>query len=779
MSAAPGKESGCGRKLLAALAAASAVLGIAAFLLFQWVRPADEPWLPLEGAAAKGEGRVILLLADRLSYGDLRRAAGPHLARLLKKGAAALMNVRTGRGGSESGYLSLGAGARAAAGAEGREAFQRGEHFAGERAELVFERRTGKAPRGAIFHLHAAALQEKNDELPYPVAVGLMGEMLKKRGFNAAVWGNADGAAPNRSAVMAAMDAGGEVFAGAIGREMLLEDPLYPFGLRTDVDALAAAVAENLALAHLHVVEFGDSSRLDDYWPNLAPARGEELFQKTMANLDRLLGRLLPLAEEEGAALILLAPSLPLNRPAGGEQLAPFLLAVPGLGPGLLRSAATRRPGLVQNTGLVPLVLALLEGGGEDAPSGPAPGSSFDLLPREDTLDFLDRFSSHTALVFSQRSPLLKGYVAVLVATLLAALAGLLLKAGPLLPLLSLGIRILLFVPPALLLLPGLTAFPRPAAWQSGLLLFGASLLPALLLHPLMHRRRHLYWAVLGWSIALALLIDTLAGSPLQQLSAFSYDPAGGARYYGMGNEYMGVLIGAALLGTASLAVFVSGESAPPRREIASALLGAAILAFYILIIFVLAAPNLGANLGGTLSAAVAFGVAWAELSGAEERKKKALCLAVFLLLAAGLLFLLNLCLPQLPPSHVGLFGETVAARGPDAFWETAARKMSMNWKLVRYSIWGRALVTLVGLSVVLSFYPGGLRQRLRKEHPDLAGGSSAALAGAAAALLTNDSGVVAAATILLYAVPPLLVTAMQKSCSPGQDRGRANRRQD
>jgi len=149
------------------------------------------------------------------------------------------------------------------------------------------------------------------------------------------------------------------------------------------------------------------------------------------------------------------------------------------------------------------------------------------------------------------------------------------------------------------------------------------------------------------------------------------------------------------------------------------------------------------------------------------------------LLLAAGLLYVLNVCLPQLPPSHVGLFGEMVASRGPAGFWETAGRKMSMNLKLVRYSIWGRALVTLVGLCVVLSLYPGGLRQRLQREHPDLAAGITAALAGAAAALLTNDSGVVAAATILLYVVPPVLLTVMQKSYTPGQDRGIRNERQD
>ena len=762
----PGRSRVC-----TALAAAAVVLLLMAILLFQWVRRAEEPRINLSPAGVeRGEGRVILLLADRLTYSDLRSRAGPNLSWLLEQGAVALMNVRTGRTGSESGYLSIGAAARAAAGLEGRNALEKGEPFEGGRAEIAYERRTGAYPGGTIFHLQTAVLQVKNSALPYPVTVGLLGERLKEKGLTAAVWGNADAELPNRSAVMVAMDSGGVVAAGAVGEELLRKEPLYPYGLRTDISGLAAAVAENIAVAHLHVVEFGDSSRLDDYWPYLTPARGEALLGLTLENLDRLLGELQPLVEGENCSLLLAAPSLPLNRPSGGEQLAPLLLFTAG-GPctGLLYSAATRRPGLVQNTDLASILLALM--GAVDESISSRPGLSFGIIPEKEPLSFLDRFNRQATLVFNQRTPLLKGYVAILVVALLAGLAGLLLKAPLLLRPLSCLIRLLLFVPPALLLLPGLLSFPQPAAWQSGLLLLGATLLPALLLHPLQEKNRHLYWAVLGWGIAIALVIDTLLGAPLQQISLFSYDPAGGARYYGIGNEYMGVLIGAALLGTVSLTAYVSGEGAAPApgQKTVPTLLAEAVMIFYSIIILVLAAPNFGANLGGTLTAAAAFGAAWPELMGlGEERKKAILGVAAFLILAVGLLWLLNLCLPGLQPSHVGLFGEMVSSRGPAGFWETIWRKMSMNVKLVRYSIWGRALATLVGLCVMFFFYPGGLRQRLQRECPGLLTGVIAALAGAAAALLTNDSGVVAAATLLLYAVPPLLVTIMQESFTAG-----------
>ena len=96
-----------------------------------------------------------------------------------------------------------------------------------------------------------------------------------------------------------------------------------------------------------------------------------------------------------------------------------------------------------------------------------------------------------------------------------------------------------------------------------------------------------------------------------------------------------------------------------------------------------------------------------------------------------------------------------VRQRGFEGIWETALRKMSMNWRLIRFSIWSRAFATLIGLLVILFFYPVGILRKLKKEQPYLVNGAAAALAGSVAALLANDSGIVAAAMVLLYAAPP------------------------
>lgn len=755
-----------------------AALAVSLLILFTavlWVRHAvkGDDFSAVAGEAAGGK-RVILLLADRLTYTDLLCGAGPNLSRLLEEGAVALMNVRTAGAGSESGYLSFGAAARAAAGPEGGCAFGRDELVEGEKAGVIFKRCTGKKPDGALLHLQAALLQETNSALPYPVEVGFLGERLKEKGLTAAVWGSADGALPGRGAVLVAMDAGGEVSSGAVGAALLKEAPFFPFGVQTDLEKITAALAANLDRAELHLVEFGDSTRLDEYWPQLQPARGEVLFNRTMENLDLLAGKLLSLLGENDL-LLLAVPSLPLNRTAGEGRLAPLALFGAGRGtPGLFGSLSTRRPGLVQNTDLAPLILSLLSGTDSISAAPVCPAASFSITPQKKALIFLEDFNRRAALVFEQRPPLLKTYIALLMLVLLLTLAGIILKIRRALRPAGGLIGALLTVPPALLLLPGITPFPLPGTAASGLVLAATVLLLTLLLQPPAGRVKSLYWAVLGWGTALALLADTLAGAPLQQFSLLSYDPVGGARYYGMGNEYAGVLIGSALLGTISLTAYIDASTSrcetnsSRKKALTAAVL--ITLCFYGVIIFILAAPNFGANLGGCLTAAAAFGVSWASLAGGPGGGKKYLPgrLFLFLLAAAGLLWLLNDGCPGLPPSHVGLFGKMVRLRGPAGFWETVLRKMEMNLRLMRYSIWSRAFVTLVGLCAVFAVYPGGgFLKRLQNEQPYLVAGVSAALAGAAAALLTNDSGVVTAATLLLYAVPPALIAVMQSAFQP------------
>ncbi len=706
------------------------------------------------------ERRIILLVTDRLSYPLLREKSGPVLRSLMIQGALGLMNTRAGSSTSESGYLSIGAGARAVAGPEGGQAYQREESVDALPASLQYLRNTGRFPAGEICHLQINALIGKNSLLNPPATVGRLGQQLADKGLVTAVFGNADHGFPNRSAVLIAMNRQGEVPLGQIGPGILKEDPLFPYGHRIDVRKLSGQVAETLPNASLVVVEFGDFARLDQYWNQLSLSRQQSLLEQTMGELDLLLEGLHPWIKE-GTVLALITPTPPANLPGGGESLVPGLFFGNTAPPGLLFSTSTRRLGLITNTDLAPLFASYLEGSGTAITAGP----EISAHPHQDPLGYLDQFYRRSSLIYWQRPPILKGYVLVLIGLLFASLGGVLLDI-PVVTGLNWGFEFIMLVPLAALILSRWAEFPNPSVWLSGILLAGFTGILLLLLSPLKSRNVNALWTSLGLTTAVLLLLDTLGGSSLQQFSLLGYDPIAGSRYYGLGNEYMGVLIGSTLLGSITVigSVPVEKPGAPSLNDKSERPAATGVFIFYLLIIYLISSPDFGANFGGTLTAAAAFGSAWAGLGISSDKRANLFgVMGFFILFALALLWILNFWGRTGLPSHVGQLGEMVAREGRIALWETIERKLAMNWKLIRYSMWSRALVVLLGIMVMLCFYPVGLLKRLYRQQPEMLQISVSGGIGALAALFTNDSGVVAAALILLYTVLPLWISVVNE----------------
>src|SRR5690606_1943437 len=104
-------------------------------------------------------------------------------------------------------------------------------------------------------------------------------------------------------------------------------------------------------------------------------------------------------------------------------------------------------------------------------------------------------------------------------------------------------------------------------------------------------------FVALSLATAAALVADVTQGAPLIKSSLLGYDPITGARFYGIGNEYMGVLIGTTLVGATGLL-----DRFPRRSWLRWAILG-----LFALVAAVLAAPSLGVNVGGTIAASSGF----------------------------------------------------------------------------------------------------------------------------------------------------------------------------
>jgi len=112
--------------------------------------------------------------------------------------------------------------------------------------------------------------------------------------------------------------------------------------------------------------------------------------------------------------------------------------------------------------------------------------------------------------------------------------------------------------------------------------------------------------------------------------------------------------------------------------------------------------------------------------------------------------------------SHVGRFFTAVAA-DPREFWQVVQRKLSMNWRLIRWSLWSKAFAALFAAALWVFFSQRRvMAQRFGLFWPQVRG----ALAAALAALALNDSGIVAAATTLLFMTLPLLYYWFSSSSS-------------
>jgi hypothetical protein len=685
---------------------------------------------------AESRGRVVVVSVNRTSLAQA--AADPAMAIWLGRGSVALFNIITAaRATPEHVYVTMGAASRAVAGNNARLAFNRDEEYTGLEAATVYVRHMATEPAGEILHLGMAEIKRLNLGLPYTVQPGLLGDALRESGKVTAVLGNTDGAGPGREAVLFLADGSGTVSAGEVSRAILQRNNWYPFGWKTDREKMWAKFQELYSEADVLLVDWGDFARLDEYRPLLAEKTVQKLEQEIFGDVSWFLTRVFAMMSPED--LLLIISPVPRAGESGGHLFG-YMAALGGpYMPGsLLSSATTRRPGLTAATDIAPMVLDHL---GVAAP-GAMLGRTITVSVAGGVSELL-RMQKETDRIFRLRPPLLKTYVFFQIIIVLGALLNLFLRLVPFRwfePLL-LG---LLTVPLLLLLMP----LQQVSLVAGFVLTFAAALVLVLILRRVL--REHIaQFAAVAVPTALLLIADLLRDAPLIKASVLGYDPVSGARYYGLGNEYMGVLVGTTVLGVATLLTL-----APRYRRLL--LPAAAVLFFAVLLLMV--SPTGGANFGGTVTAFVAFLVTLAVVGNIRPGWKSS-ALALSMLLVIGVLALfVNLRVPQDAQSHLGRTVELLRQDGWQALQNVISRKAAMNVRLFRYSQWSRAFLAFLLVFSVLFYRPRGILRDLHKIYPNLAAGFLGIIAGSATAFLMNDSGVVAAATTLLYAGVPVIM---------------------
>ncbi|MGQ9755462.1 MAG: hypothetical protein ACUVRF_05775 [Desulfotomaculales bacterium] len=610
-----------------------------------------------------------------------------------------------------------------------------------------FRWRTGLTPpEGGIVHLKISKIIGDNAALPYPVQIGVIGETLNAKGFATCVLGNQDWEGyKRRQAATIAMDRYGIVDCGDVGASTLRSNVAFPGGRCTDYDRLLNLFDRFYNHAVFTVIELGDWARLDEVASEVLPEAREAYRSRILAEMDRFLGKLLQRLNMQQDLLIVVSPTPPREGIKAGDFLTPVVFVGNGVSPGFAASASTRRVGIILNTDLAPTILTFL---GLQPPEG-LMGSPVTFAVHKGALDYLSSLNDQLVTRHNVRVPLIQTYMFFQIVIVLASIACIISRGFRLASTFHLPFLLLITMsfPLACLLVP---MFPFYGATvmvlQTLVLLFVVSSLAGIM------RRRSvlLPLAFLSLATVATIVIDLMLGAPLQKQSILGYDPLGGARFYGLGNEYMGVLVGAAILGCGILLSMA-------RRQLVNCRTLLVTGPVFALCLYSIAAPSVGANMGGAITAAVAFMVSLLGFAGVRFRPLTLVAVAGSIPVIVGTVAAIDL-LGGTQQSHIGRAVSLILGEGGlPAALDIIHRKLAMNLKLIKYTIWTKVFLVSLGGLVLLFYRPLGRMQSFKAKFPFLYTAFVGITVGSIAALVFNDSGIVAAATTMVFGALALL----------------------
>jgi len=622
--------------------------------------------------------RVLIISLPAVSWGDVQAADAPHLKQLFAQSAIGDMITRTAgkRSSAAAGYTAIGAGGRASASTPlAAQAFEPGEAYGKTTAAEVYHQRTGRNADGEIVHLGIAALQQENADGLFNPRLGAFGDSLAGAGESRAVIANADGAQPlvddplpqyQRAAVNALMTGDGKVPLGMVGRELLEPAPGWPFGVRMNLDTAYGAFADAWSAGGVVLVEGSDLLRADLYGDFTTPDQLRAQRRAALERTDVLVGRILADVDPARDAVMVVGPAA--SRQGSGLTVAS--VRAPGVAPGLLRSASSRRTGFVYTYDTAPTALDLL---GIKAPTK-MEGEVMESRGGAGTDRISRLIHANTDAVFRDSKVALATNLVLVLAILLALLAGLAaqrrLRRVPLLrPRVLRGSALAVLGFLAATYVAGPLHFGRSANQLAYLgFLAGFAVVFAWVCSLAGRRRPH---APLALALAFTVVLhvaDLLAGARLELDTVFGYSATVGIRVSGQGNPTFAQLTAAVVL-LGGLLVW----RRPGRRTVWC------VIAMLFVTLLVMAAPPFGGDFGAALAGAPAFALfAWL-LLGRRVRVRTVAILGGLIVGAGLAVGMLDMLRPADKQTHIGRLFSKVANGQADDFLLTIRRKLVAN----------------------------------------------------------------------------------------------------
>jgi hypothetical protein len=452
------------------------------------------------------------------------------------------------------------------------------------------------------------------------------------------------------------------------------------------------------------------------------------------------------------------------STPAGPPHLMTTIVTGPGYAAGLLTSSATRRQGIVALTDLTPTVAGWL---GRQVPAGTV-GAGIGRASRGElaaTVTSLRGRDTAEQVWIATHGWFLLCYAAagLLAFGVIAAIypgraperrrrrAVCWVIAGALAASVPLGSYLANLAPWWQLAHPAWWLYGMTAAWT--LVVAGAVLAGPWRKEPI----GPFGFACLATLLLLA--VDVVAGSRLQLDAPFGLSLLVSGRYYGIGNDALGVYCVSALVSAAWSAVLLRGRGRLPLLAAGTVGLLAVVASGW---------PGFGAKVGGTIALVPCLLLLLAWLAGARVGGRWALPVAVSGLVVFLVLASVSYLLPAAGVSDMGAFaGNLLHGRGGDLL----ERKVSANVGSLTLSVLGW-LIPLVAVAAGVALWrPAALRLRTLRDafavFPLLRLLAWLVWLVLVIGWFADDSGVIVPAAALPFVVPLMIAMASSFSRAP------------
>lgn len=714
-------------------------------------------------SAATRPRRVVVVLAPYMTWDDVLSGAMPQTRALAEDGVVGAMNVRSGTVGAGAptlarGALMFSAGASTLSDIKALEGYDSAEVVGSTPAAGLYRLLFARSPGDArVLYLGSPRQAIANSRTSSNALIGALGQAMRDGGLLTAAVGNSDPGLDilelehSRPAAIAAADVNGLIDLGQVSASLLASDAASPYGVRTDQPALESAYAGAASAgARFIVVDPGDLARAYALSSSTTSEAAAATKVGALRSTDNVVGMVARTMTRDDL-LVVLAPAVPevKDQPPG---FAPVILsgaldpAAPARA-GLVNAPSTRRVGVCTIMDVTAtLVDAAGVGSAPEMIGSPIRGTGDASLAERVTL--LGRLNSTALSVEGIRTSTLNIYITLTIIMLLVA-AAFVGERGRMLPQRARGLtRALLMLSlafaPAGLLMFTIVRWPSSPVVAAVTLVGTAVLIWAITLYATRGRRLGVAMLSMTALTTAVLVVDQWLGAPLSYAGIFGYSPLFGARYYGIGNEMAGALLGSSMVsGALVLDLFRDRPWASMARRVGWPVLGA-------VIVVTTAAPFLGANIGAVAWMTVGFLVSGLVLAGKRvltwRNAAIAVALVLMLLVAATAIDVLG----GAGGTHLGRAASGTGQNGADVLLSIVSRKAETNMRIFGRTNWTWLLLAVLVVLGYMRWRPKGEFAVTLARYPALAAAMAGSLAAGLVGYFTEDSGIIIPALALL-----------------------------